>query len=85
MAAEYLDLGTSLLLLSPKLLPLLTQQDDNAEQDGNQSPCTETCRRQECRALAHTDSAMALAWAHPQCQGAGSTQGRLPTIPNHDG
>lgn len=85
VATGYLALGASLLLPSPKLLSQLTQQDDDAQQDGNQSPSTETRGGQERLALTHTDPAVALAWAHPQCQGAGPTQWWLPTIPNHDG
>lgn len=85
VAVGYLALGTSLPLPSPELLSQLTQQDDDAQQDGNQSPCTETRRGQEGLALAHTDPAVTLAWTHPEGQSAGSAQGWLPAIPNHNG
>lgn len=60
--------------LPPAAISKLTQQDDDAQQDGNQSPCAEACGGQERLALAHADPAVALAWAHPERQGAGSTQ-----------
>lgn len=85
MPSGYLPLGSSLLLQSPKLLSQLTQQDDDAQQDGNQGPRTETRRGEERLALAHPDPAVALARAHPQGQGAGATQRRLPVVPHHDG
>lgn len=85
MPSGYLPLGSSLLLQFPKLLSQLTQQDDDAQQDGNQSPRTETRRGEERLALAHPDPAVALAWAHPQGQGAGAAQRRLPVVPHHDG
>lgn len=59
-------LGSIRLLLSPKRLSQLTQQDDDAQQDGNQSPRTEARRGEECLALAYPGPAVALAWAHPQ-------------------
>lgn len=74
LAAGYLPLGIAFLPLPPRLLSQLTQQDDDAQQDGNQSPCTETRRGQEGLALTRADSAVALAWAHPQRQGAGSAE-----------
>lgn len=77
--------GYSLPLQSPNLLSQLTQQDDDAQQDGNQSPRTETRRGEEGLALAHSDPAVALARTHPQRQGAGAAQGRLPVVPHHDG
>lgn len=74
-----------LLLQCPQRLSQLTQQDDNAQQDCNQSSRAETRRWEECLALAHPDPAMALAWTHPQGQGAGPTQRRLPTVPHYYG
>lgn len=85
MPSGYLPPGSSPLLQSPQGLSQLTQQDDDAQQDGNQSPRAETRRGEERLALAHPDPAMALAWAHPQGQGAGATQRWLPTIPHHNG
>lgn len=81
----YLPPGSSPLLQSPQRLSHLTQQDDDAQQDGNQSPRAETRRGEERLALAHPDPAVALAWAHPQGQGAGAAQRRLPTVPHHNG
>lgn len=84
-ALRMLPPGSSPLLKSPPGLSQLTQQDDDAQQDGNQSPRAETSRGEECFALAHPDPAVALAWAHPQSQGAGATKRRLPAVPHHDG
>lgn len=73
------------VLQSPQQLSQLTQQDDDAQQDGNQSPRAETRRGEERLALAHPDPAVVLARAHPEGQGAGAAQGRLPTVPHHNG
>lgn len=72
-------------LQSPQWLCQLTQQDDDAQQDGNQCPRAETRGGQERLALAHPDPAVALARAHPQGQGAGAAQRRLPAVPHDDG
>lgn len=72
-------------LQSLQRLCQLTQQDDDAQQDGNQSAGAEARGGEERLALAHSDSAVALAWAHPQGQGAGAGQRRLPAVPHHDG
>lgn len=84
-ALRMLPPGSSPLLKSPPGLSQLTQQDDDAQQDGNQSPRAETGRGEECFSLAHPDPAVALARAHPQSQGAGAAKRRLPTVPHHDG
>lgn len=63
----------------------LTQQYDDAQQDGDQSPRAETGRGQERLALARPDPPVALAGADPQREGAGAAQRRLPAVPHHDG
>lgn len=85
MPLGYLQLGSSPPLQFPQWLSQLTQQDDDAQQDGNQSPRAETCWGEERLALAHPDPAVALAWTNPQGQGAGAAQWRLPAVPHHNG
>jgi hypothetical protein len=63
-----------------------TQQDDDAQQDGDQGPRAEACRGEESPLiLARLHPPIALARAHPQGQCASATQRWLPTVPHHNG
>lgn len=63
-----------------------TQQDDDAQQDGDQGPRAEACRGEESPLiLARLHPPVALARAHPQGQCASATQRWLPTVPHHYG
>lgn len=69
----------------PRSLPALTQQNDDAEENGDEGPSAEASRGQEGLCLAGPESAGPLAGAHPQREGAGPAELRLTTVPHLHG
>lgn len=49
---------------------LLTEQDEDAEQNGHQRPCAEPRRAGQSLSVAHLHVAVSVARAHPNCERA---------------
>lgn len=64
---------------------LVTQQDEDAEQDGDKSPGAEAGGGQEGLGLAGRGSEAALARTYTQREGGGAAEHRLASIPHHHG
>lgn len=63
----------------------VTQQDEDAEQDGDESPGAEAGRGEEGLGSAGRWSEAALAWTHTQSEGGGAAECRLSSVPHHHG